>query len=133
VTCQYQFNHYTVFLAHWPANPLRSAAPGTKVDVEISLAVHMSDWDVAAHITSHAPQHTALTAQPAGPTPAAINSQQQHAGAAGQQQSPPGAVAAAGSSGRSDFGDSNGQGGNRNAASCMYSPFHVKAHLSKEH
>lgn len=132
VRCQYAFTHARGFLAHWLGNFLRSAAPGTKVDVQISLAVHTADWDVDAYMSSHAPQHPSLTAQSTAPNPAAAvnSSQQKPAAVAGQQQSLPG-TAVNDSNGHLETGSSNVQGANSDAATSMYGPFNVKAYLTK--
>jgi hypothetical protein len=125
--------HFDTSISHWLGNPLLSAAPGTKVDVEISLTVHASDWDVDAFVIGHAPQVSSTgqqaTAPPAlHPAAAAGSSQQQHDANSGLQQPLPGAADDNSSGGpRVDSGSVQGS----SSSAATYGPFHVKASLNR--
>lgn len=56
VRCQCPFQPTATHLMQCTGSPLRSAAPGAKVPVTISLTAHSSDWDADSYVSSHPPQ-----------------------------------------------------------------------------
>jgi hypothetical protein len=66
VCCKNLFQASSVHLSHWVGSPLRAAAPGSKVPVEITLQVHPSGLDPDSYVRSRV-----SAATPTAPSPAA--------------------------------------------------------------